>query len=412
MKPIFILGMILMVLLLAVLPAAAQESPPPPGRVDPGEAIPLGPFIFSPAIDLSWESRDNIFFTPRDTVDDTIWTARARLLFELPVLNSYLSFCYTPQYREYKDFDLEENWSHFVDVGGVFEFSNGLHIVPTYRYVSGMLETREVDPGGELMWGDRRFDKNDAGVRLDYWLSPVNGISFEGEFIDIDYDGEPTFRSFYDYSRQWFGAAWLHQLSPTLVMEVWYRHGIFDADTIADFRDSSTDEITVAFRGKINPVLTSTFEIGWRATDLDETAPELIELGYDDYSGLAFRGGLSWELGHQSDLDLDLVRQDYPSGYGLNAFYTHTGGSLRYRLQRERLFGHIQFGYWNNDYDVRDVLTGESRSDDITEIGVGVGYRFNDILSLRASYLYQDRDTTDRLSYDVNTFLVGLTVGF
>jgi len=390
----------------------AQESPPSPGRVDPDEAIQVGPFLFSPAVELAWESRDNIFFTPSNTVDDTIWTARARLLFELPVLNSYLTFCYTPQYRDYQDYDLEENWSHFVDIGGTFEFSNGLRLVPKYRYVSGMLETREVDPGGELMWGNRSFDKNELGLRLDYWITPTNGVSFDGNYIDLSYDGDPTFSSFYDYSKQWFGVGWLHQMTPTLVMELWYRHGTFDADRPADFRDSSTDEVTVGFQGKINPVLTSTFEIGWRATDLDETAPELVELGYDDYSGLAFRGGLSWELAHGSHLDLDLVRQDYPSDYGLNAFYTHTGGSVRYRLQYDRLFGHVRVGYWSNDYDVRDVLTGEDRSDDITEVGVGLGYRFNNVLSLRGSYLYQDRESIDRFSYDVNTFLVGLVVGF
>ncbi len=384
----------------------AQESVPPPGEVNPNEAIQVGPFIFSPALELTWESRDNIFFSPDNEVDDTVYLARARLMFELPIYESYLRFSYTPQYRDYGDYDLRENWSHFVDVAGAFEFPSGLKLTTTYRFVSGNLETREVDPGGELMFGDRQFDKHDFNIRADYWMSQVNGLSVEAGYVDLSYD-KPAF--FYDYTRSRYGLGWLHQMSRTLVFEARYRHETFDADDTAQYRDSDSDELMFGFRGEVNPVLTSTLEIGWRSTNFD-THPG--DPALDDFSGLAARGALMWQLAHGSELQLELIRQDYPSNYDLNAYYTSTGGSLAYRLQRERLFGHIKFSYRNNDYDVPDSLTGRSRSDDITAFGLGLGYRFNELLSLRGSYTHQERDTLHRYSYTANMFLVGLVVGF
>ncbi len=385
---------------------AAQETVPPPGEVKPSEAIQVGPFIFSPAVELTWETRDNIFFQKDDPVDDTVYLARARLMFELPIYESYLRFSYTPQYRKYSTYHLRENWSHFVDIAGAFDFPSGLKLTTTYRFASANIETREVDPGGELMWGDRQFDKHDLNLRADYWISPVNGFSVEGGFTGLTYD-KPAY--FYDYSRVRYGLGWLHQVSPTLVFEAHYRHEVFDADDTAQYRDSDSNELMVGFRGEISPVLSSTLEIGWRATSFD-TKPG--DPDFDDYSSFATRGALMWQLAHGSELQLELIRQDFPSNYGLNAYYTSTGGSLAYRLQRERLFGHIKAAFRTNDYELPDPVLGLDRSDDITTIEVGLGYRFNELLSLRGAYAHQDRETLHPYSYDADHFLIGLVLGF
>ena len=112
---------------------------PTRGKPNLYEAIPVGPFLFSPAVQLNLQHRDNIFFTPDDEVADWVMMGRARLQFELPLNESYLLFSYTPQYREYKDYKLDDNWSHFVDILGGFEFSNGLALDTTYKYMYGTL---------------------------------------------------------------------------------------------------------------------------------------------------------------------------------------------------------------------------------------------------------------------------------
>ena len=122
----------LVVVLCAVIasPAFAQEMSSSTGEVgrvsvNSDEAIPVGPFIFSPVLQLAWQDRDNIFFTPDNEVADQLVIVRAGLLFEVPIYESYLSFSYTPQYRDYKDYELEDKWSHFFNVAGAFEFASG-----------------------------------------------------------------------------------------------------------------------------------------------------------------------------------------------------------------------------------------------------------------------------------------------
>ncbi|HSN54521.1 MAG TPA: hypothetical protein VLT32_07595, partial [Candidatus Sulfomarinibacteraceae bacterium] len=117
---------------LTALPAAAQSTGRGMSsgtgeldstRVHSDEAIPVGPFIFSPTLQLSWQHRDNIFFTPDDEVADQVLLIRGQLLFEIPVYESYVRFSYTPQYRDYREYSLEDNWQHFFDAAAAFEFS-------------------------------------------------------------------------------------------------------------------------------------------------------------------------------------------------------------------------------------------------------------------------------------------------
>jgi len=240
-----------------------------PTRTSPNsyEAIPVGPFLFSPAVQLNWQHRDNIFFTPDDPVADTVWMARARLQFELPLNESYILFAYTPQYRTYVDYELDDKWSHFVDVIGGFEFSNGLILDATYKYMQGNLETREVDPGGELYWGDRRYKKHFAGMQLSYWITARDGVNFEVDYTDLEHEDPDLW---YNYTRLVAGAGWLHQLSEILVMNLAYRHTEFDPGANLyfenEFRKSASDELTVGFRGMLSPVIKTEIVVGYRET--------------------------------------------------------------------------------------------------------------------------------------------------
>jgi hypothetical protein len=57
-----------------------------------GDSIMVGPFLFSPTIQISWQDRDNIFFTPDNEVGDQIFQAGATLLFEVPINESFIHF--------------------------------------------------------------------------------------------------------------------------------------------------------------------------------------------------------------------------------------------------------------------------------------------------------------------------------
>jgi hypothetical protein len=403
------------------LPVAAQQAPSSAGMssgtgeisevsVHTEEAIPVGPFIFSPALQLSWQDRDNIFFTPDNEVRDQILLAKARLLFEIPIYESYIQFSYTPQYREYREYQLEDNWQHFFDAAAAFEFSSGLTLNLGYSYIIGNLETREIDPGGEVFFGDTRFDKQQARIGGDYWITGRDGIVFDAAWEDLDHSDPQLF---YDYTRLSGGIGWIHQISPILVMDL--KYGIMDFDAHDsefennDYRDSLSQSLTLGFRGQLSPVVATELRVGYGIMEFD---PKPGEPQVEDFKGAIVNGFISWDLAHGSVLRLDLLRMPYPSAYGDNANYLASGAALSYSLDRGSLFGQLRGRFQNNDYSRPDRITGDDRSDDIYTFGLGLGYRFTYYLSLWGTYLYEDRQSLYRYSYTTNIFTLGLVLGW
>ncbi len=370
------------------------------------QPLPLGPILFSPSADLSWENRDNIFFRADNPVSDTVLLARANLLFELPVSNSKVTFSYTPQYRDYGSYQVHQHWSQFARLDGVFEFASGLKLTTNYRYVSGNQETQEFDPGGEIVFADSQFSLSDLRVVADYWLTPLTGVSVEGGSTDATFDNRALF---YDYKRKRYGVGWLRQISPTLVMRVRYQHEKFDPTQTYSFRSSTSDEVTIGFQGEVSPVLTSELSIGARRTEFERTAQAP---SFSNYSGFVARGSLTWALAHESTFKLELLRQDFPSSYGLNAYYTTTGGAATYSLQRGRLFGSLRYRYQRNNYQVADITSGQQRADKISSYAAQAGYHFTPTLAVRVAYDHEKRDSIQAYGYDSNMYLVGVVVGF
>lgn len=374
-------------------------------NINEGEGVPVGPFIFSPAVGLSWEADDNIFLSPENEESDQIYTIAGKLQFELPVRESYLRFTYTPRYREYADYELNENMAHYFDFDGLFEFASGLQLKAGYRFVDGNLDVRQIDPGGELTFGDRQFTKHDVTLAADYWVTERDGLTVQGGMTDVSSDEE----LFYDYDRSYLGIGWLHQLSEALTMDVQYRHSMFDATDTFQYRDYDANDLTVGFNGLISPVLRSEVRFGYRSTSYD-TAPGAPS--FDDFSGLVAEGSLAWEMAHGSTVTLSINRSEYPSNNQQNPYYTATAGGLTYQYAQGRLFAHARVRLQTNDYELEDPRFGDNRTDDLTLYGIGLGYRFSPLLSLRGSYTYRDRDSFYEYSYEGNVFLIGLVFGY
>jgi hypothetical protein len=382
-----------------------------------GEPIPLGPLLFSPSLQLTWQHRDNIFFTPVEPVADEIYLARAAFVFRLPIHQSHIQLAYRPVYRDYKEFELTQNWSHFLDLSGGFEFASGLVARVQYRYVDGSQETREVDPGDELVFGDRPFIKNSLGLGLDYWITARDGVRVEGDFIDVAYDDsltlpppeDPGESSFYDYSRSHFGAGWLHQINSVMVMDLLYGRSEFEPEGTFAWRTSTSDQVTVGLKGQLSAVLSTELRVGWRMTQYGTFEGEQV---VDDFSGFIVQGDVNWALGHGSTVRLGLRRSDHPSNYEVNPYYVTTGADLEYSFDRGRFFSAAGARYQVNSYPVADFDTGEKRKDQINDLGLLVGYRLTSILSLYGSYLWEDRDSNvGRLGYTTNIYSIGVTIG-
>ncbi len=384
--------------------------------VNPGDGVPLGPVLFSPSLQMGWVSQDNLFRTAVDPVSDDLYIARGNLIFDLPIHQSLLRLAYRPVYRNYKTFELQQNWSQFIDLTGRFEFSSGLVIDAQYRFVDGSQETREVDPGDELTFGNNPFRKNWISLEADYWFTARDGIRLTLLYDNVAYKDpltepspDPEEQQFYNFTRTAAGAGWLHQLNDVLVLDVTYRRVWFDPVDTFSYRTSTSDEVTVGVEGLLSPVVSTQMRVGWRQTTFDEVDGEQV---LEDYSRFIINGFVTWDMGHGSSLNLGLWRETYPSNFGLNAFYDTSRAVLTYRYDRERFFVLARARYQVNDYQVEDVVSGELRKDDITSYTAGLGYRITRIVSLYGSYIHLERDsTTPRNGYDANAISVGVTIG-
>jgi len=387
-----------------------------PPMTNPGEGLPVGPMLFSPSVQMAWVSQDNLFRTPTDPFADDLYVARANFMFDIPVRQSLVRFAYRPVYREYKTYELQQNWSHFVNLTGRFEFSSGLVIDAQYRFVDGSQEIREVDPGGELVFGDNPFRKNWFNLGVDYWFTARDGVRLTAQYDDVAYKDpltepspDPDEQQFYDYTRTFAGAGWLHQINDVLVMNVSYRRVWFDPVDTLSYRTSTSDEATVGVEGLLSPVVSTAMRVGWRQTQFDDALGDEVP---QDYSRFIINGFVTWDMGHGSSLNLSLWRETFPSSFGLNAFYDSSRAVLTYRFDRERFFALARARYQINDYQVEDLVTGEPRKDDIISYTLGLGYRITRILSLYGSYIHLERDSTiPRNSFDANAISVGVTVG-
>ncbi len=419
-KTILLTGLVLLVM---VVVAGAQGFPSSSGRSAEAGAVPslgnqpiaVGPFLFSPALQLSWENHSNLWQSATDPVADDIYVARLRLLFEVPIRESFVRISYTPQYRESKNRVLANNWDHFLEVSGDFEFSSGLTLGAVYRFVDGDVATDEVDPGGELVYSGRRFSKHYFGLTTDYWFSSTDGLSLDVTAMKVEWRGEsaqgPGGESWYDYNQTTARAGWLHQLSPTMVMDVSLGYRDYEPQVVTEtIREYTSTNLTAGFRGQLNDVLSTELRVGYEETDF--STAESVVPGFTDFSGLIVNGNITWALAHGSKLRLDLLRQPFASNYDFNSYYTATGGRLLYDLDLGRFYGQARARIQTNDYEIPDSLLGVKRSDDLVILGAGLGFRFTDKVSLRASYIHEDRESLDPYGYLNKVWLVDLIIGY
>ncbi len=281
----------------------------------------------------------------------------------------------------------------------------------TYNYIIGNLQTRYVDEGGELYYGDPHFKKQFVGIGVQYWFTQRDGVFVEAGWTDLN-NSDPTL--FYDYNRTSAGLGWIHQLGPNTTMDIRYMRSDFDAhDTELSsngFRDSTSDEVTLGFeKGRLSP--------GGGNRDpgrlsRNPVRPPAWRSPISDFKGFIVNGFFDWSLGHGSVVRLELLRSPYPSNYADNANYVATGGALRYNIDRGSIYASASGGFQNNDYELPDPRTGQIRSDDILTLGLGMGYRLTHYFSLWGSYVYEDRDSLYQYSYTTNIFTLGLVLGF
>lgn len=370
------------------------------------EGIPLGRFLFTPAVFAGWEWRDNLFRRPEgERESGSIWRAGADLGLTLPLSSSELSFRYSPEYEDYADYTLATNWQHELALRAHLVSATGLVFDAGASYFDGSRRVNLFDPGGEVPFADDPFTSWTWNAKADYWITGRNGISARIDSTAIEFD-DPETTTFYDYTRESLGIGWLHQWSPNVVVRLGYDHSTLDPENTFQARASDQDTISVEVRGELTPVLSSDLTLGWSQVEYDLPA-EFQQ--FAEVSGWVASGGLGYQLGHGGRLNLNLSRNWNPSNQGLALGYVATSVRLGYGLNRDPFSFQVGARYQENDYE--EPLSEAPRSDEIRGASARVEYALSPRLGLSAEYGFEDR-SSDGATFDYSANSVQLRARF
>lgn len=369
------------------------------------EGIILGKFIFSPSIEFIYENKDNVFLTKSSEVEDQVYLARPKLLLELPKEESYLRFSWVPQYRDFQDIEVKENWSHFFNLEGRIKTPGGLELAAGDKYImKGSLEVNEVDEGGELVFGLLPFDKNHIYFDMKYFMDSTNGFGLNADYIDVSFEDPDELyeKVWYDYKRTEFGATYQRYMNPLLRMAAGVNFLSYDPESAAPFKKYDGMDYYIKFYGDFTPTVNASIKLGYEDLDFD---------GAEDYKDWNARADIVWNFPSNRNLIASILRQGFPSYYGYGGSYTHNSINLSYNFNiTEKLFSAFSAGFGKNDYNKI------SRVDDWWEGRVNFGYHFNPLMSVRFNYIYQDRNSNEDCiqgcDFKASTYLLNLIIGY
>jgi hypothetical protein len=382
---------------------------PPGGEAaapgEPAEGLQLGGVTLRPAVLASYVNADTFPFDAPEPVRDTYFQIEPKVAAEMLLLGGQLSADYGPRLRRGSSLPLVEETSHFVNAAlQVGESPHALRIAE--HYASGVLETYEVDPGGEYFFDLGPFRRNtvDGTVRLG--RGGRLGLELGGGYTTVDVE-EPS--SFFDYDTWWAQGGLGYEVTPVLRANLLYGYYRTPAPDERPEAESTEHSITFGLDGEILPLLSGRFSAGWTDHQSPGGGP-----GGTSFSGLTLFAELLKEFSASTTLGISASRDTQLSAFEDDAFYVSNGaGAQLSAAVGLGLTLSAAAGYHWNEYKTTAAALSEPREDRIFGWSIGVGRTVTRRAYLRADYRRERRDSNlDDFDVTIDSFMVQVGVGF
>lgn len=370
------------------------------------EGLHVGTLTFKPSATLSYVDADvSVLDTPQ-AVRDRYAEARPALGVEIPLRDGLLGLDYEARIRRYSAFEEVNGVTHEANARLQYPAGTALTLRGSGHLARGLLETTEVDRGGEYFFGLGRFTRRQfaAGVRFN-----------TGSRIDLDVGGgldKVTIdqeSGFFDYERRTASGALGVEVGPDRRASLVYAFEQVPPSPERPEAESKLHSLSGALEGEIMPLLSGRAAVGytWRESPL--AAP-----GGQRFRGVTFGAQLKRDFGRSANLVLSANRSTELSAFEENAFYVTTSVQVVLTTPLPLSLSLVAGGgYHVNRYPTPAQELGAPRRDQITDWLVGLGRSITRWAFVRADYRRDRRDSNiDFFDQHTHAFYAQLGLGF
>jgi hypothetical protein len=339
-------------------------------------------------------------------VRDRYFEIQPKLAVEAPVGAGRFLLTYEPIVRAFGSFDVTQAPTHPVEATIESPLGARGRLKLSDRFMSGVLETTQVDPGGEYFFDLGRFNKNAFAADASLEVGPRLSLELGGGYDWVDFT-EPS--SFFGYRRVLGSVGIGYETTPTLKTTLRY---VYDAVPDVDERpeatyDAHTFELDLA--GEILPLLRGTLHVGYRDHQSPNAGPE-----GQRFRGVTAGASLTRDLGREAAVTVLVNRSTPLSNYEQNAFYVSNAVSASFLAPLPygiALNG--GGGYHWNDYQTLVAGTDFKREDRIFGWFVGLRRPLDRRTSAFAGYRWERRKSNvESFENDTDGLLIQLDVDF
>jgi hypothetical protein len=362
----------------------AETVEPEAEPLEATQGVPLGPFRVRAGVDVRYNDGDTYVESLDERTRDRYLEVVPRVVAEAPVGDGRISLDYAPALRAFATYDQLNSNSHNLRAGFDAPLGPSVILGVNDTFVSGVLDTREADPGGEYFYDLGRFNRNTVDGTVSLLVGPRTSLELSAAASNLNFQQES---SFFSYDSRLASAGLSYELTPTLKTTLSYVYDEVPRPVDRPEAEARAHNANVTLTGDILPLLTGQLSLGYR----NQTSPNAGE-GGTSYSGFIMSGALTKQFTRRSDVTLFLNRSTPVSAYEDNAFYVFTSvqAAGRFPLPFElQLQGGV--GYQWNEYRTVSPEIGAPREDEILSYYMGLRRAIVPQLFVSALYRSQNR---------------------
>ncbi len=366
------------------------------------QGVPFGPLRVQAAVDIRYIDADTFVGSTGEPVHDRYLEVVPRLIARAPVSEGSVTFEYMPSLRAFATYDQVNSNSHRANFGLDLPVGPSVILRVQDSFVSGTLDTREVDPGGEYFYGLGQFRRNALSGGMSILVGPRTSLELEAGANAVRFQ-EPS--AFFEYDTRFATAGLGYELSPNLRAIFAYQYDTLPTPAERPEAEARAHNAKVTLSGDLVPLLSGQVFLGFR----DQKTPNAGE-GGTRYTGFIMGGALTKQFSRRSDVTLFVNRSTPASAFEDNAFYVYTAlqGSARFPLPLE-FQAQGGLGYQWNDYRTASAELGTPREDRILAWYVGLRRPVHQQVFLSATYRRQERRSNlDAFDVDADGFILQL----